>query len=89
LLRQDEALLSVKSKHPRAMVLCASEEQCDQLLQTFSMDIYLFALSLFFYHSWWYQDSIKLRCIIPSLAKRTPDNNFSVQSFLSALGSLV
>ncbi|XVE55092.1 hypothetical protein DITRI_Ditri03aG0133100 [Diplodiscus trichospermus] len=32
-LRQDEALLSVKPKHPRAFVLCASEEQCDQGFQ--------------------------------------------------------
>ncbi|KAK6257782.1 hypothetical protein QUC31_001241 [Theobroma cacao] len=33
LLRQDEALLSVKPKHPRAIVLCTSEEQCDQGFQ--------------------------------------------------------
>ncbi|MBA0662240.1 hypothetical protein Goklo_006405 [Gossypium klotzschianum] len=30
LLRRDEALLSVKPKHPRAIVLCSSEEQCDK-----------------------------------------------------------
>ncbi|KAE8701645.1 Dead box ATP-dependent RNA helicase, putative isoform 3 [Hibiscus syriacus] len=34
LLRQDEALLSVKPKHPRAIVLCSSEELCDQSFQT-------------------------------------------------------
>ncbi|XP_021284590.1 DEAD-box ATP-dependent RNA helicase 39-like isoform X2 [Herrania umbratica] len=32
-LIQDEALLSVKPKHPRAIVLCTSEEQCDQGFQ--------------------------------------------------------
>ncbi|MBA0694289.1 hypothetical protein Goari_004602 [Gossypium aridum] len=34
LLRWDEALLSVKPKHPRAIVLCSSEEQCDKDFQT-------------------------------------------------------
>ncbi|XP_022767991.1 DEAD-box ATP-dependent RNA helicase 39-like isoform X1 [Durio zibethinus] len=33
LLRQDEALISVKPKHPRAMVLCTSDELCDQGFQ--------------------------------------------------------
>ncbi|XP_052488105.1 DEAD-box ATP-dependent RNA helicase 39 isoform X1 [Gossypium raimondii] len=32
LLRRDEALLSVKPKHPRAIVLCSSEEQCDKII---------------------------------------------------------
>ncbi|KAK8538805.1 hypothetical protein V6N12_034513 [Hibiscus sabdariffa] len=34
LLRHEEALLSVKPKHPRAIVLCSSEELCDQSFQT-------------------------------------------------------
>ncbi|TYI22952.1 hypothetical protein ES332_A06G133300v1 [Gossypium tomentosum] len=34
LLRRDEELLSVKPKHPRAIVLCSSEEQCDKDFQT-------------------------------------------------------
>ncbi|XVF29882.1 hypothetical protein REPUB_Repub16aG0008700 [Reevesia pubescens] len=33
LLRQDEALLNVKPKHPQAIVICASDELCDQAFQ--------------------------------------------------------